>query len=158
MTAYPPTNAKRNPHALYRSMRISLGNNSKTNTIPGYHFAITLSFCNGCIWVQKLVLGCKKGSVGATPSFRFAICCFAHACPVSGFRSRWGVSATESHKPERAANRSLCGQDKTLPTRLRNCVGSLDDGVISLRQYRTNPDKRHQSLYFCDIIGTWINR
>ena len=27
-----------------------------------------------------------------------------------------------------------------------------------LRQYRTNPDKRQQSLYFCDIIGTWINR
>lgn len=27
-----------------------------------------------------------------------------------------------------------------------------------LGQYRTNPDKRQQSLYFCDIIGTWINR
>lgn len=30
--------------------------------------------------------------------------------------------------------------------------------IIGLRQYRTNPDKRQQSLYFCDIIGTWINR
>ena len=46
-------------------------NDSKNDTIPGYRFAITLSFCIGCIWVQKLVLGCKKGSVGATPSFRF---------------------------------------------------------------------------------------
>ena len=30
-----------------------LGNDSKTNTMGGYRFAITLSFCNGCIWVQK---------------------------------------------------------------------------------------------------------
>lgn len=29
---------------------------------------------------------------------------------------------------------------------------------FDIRQYRTNPDKRQQSLYFCDIIGTWINR
>jgi len=55
------------------------------------------------------VTGCKKGSVGATPSFRFAICCFAHVCPVSGFRTEWGVSSTESLKPERAATRGLCG-------------------------------------------------
>ena len=30
-----------------------LWNDSKTNTIPGYRFAITLSFCIGCIWVQN---------------------------------------------------------------------------------------------------------
>lgn len=53
--------------------------------------------------------GCKKGSVGATPSFRFAICSFAHVCPVSGFRIEWDVSSTESLKPERAADRGLCG-------------------------------------------------
>ena len=35
---------------------------------------------------------------------------------------------------------------------------SVSQFVGYLRQYRTNPDKRQQSLYFCDIIGTWINR
>ena len=36
--------------------------------------------------------------------------------------------------------------------------GVVIDEKKILRQYRTNPDKRQQSLYFCDIIGTWINR
>ena len=27
-----------------------------------------------------------------------------------------------------------------------------------LRQHRTNPKKRQQSLCFCDIIGAWISR
>ena len=70
--------------------------------------------------------GCKNGSVGATPSFRFAICCFAHVCPVSGFRTWWGVSSVESLKPERAANRGLCGQSNNartlLPVSLVNIV------------------------------------
>ena len=73
------------------SSNVHLWNDSKTNTIPGYRFAITLSFWNGCIWVQKSVLGCKSGSVGAMTSFRFAICCFVHDCPVSGVRTEWGV-------------------------------------------------------------------
>ena len=38
-------------------------------------------------WVH---LGANCSSVGATPSFRFAICCFAHICPVSGIRTEWG--------------------------------------------------------------------
>ena len=37
-------------------------------------------------------------------------------------------------------------------------IHGLRANSVFLWQYRTNPDKRHQSLYFCDIIGTWINR
>ena len=33
-----------------------------------------------------------------------------------------------------------------------------DKAGVNIRQNRTNPGKRYQSLYFCDIIGTWINR
>ena len=89
-------------------------NDSRNDTIQGFRCAIELSFNIGCIWVQKSVLGCKSGSAGATPSFRFVFCRFVHVCPVSGFRTEWGVSLTESQKPERAANRGLCGQNEPL--------------------------------------------
>ena len=59
---------KTRTQTLYQYLSPLVSNDSKTNTMGGYRFAITLSFCNGCIWVQKLVFGCKKGSVGATPS------------------------------------------------------------------------------------------
>lgn len=32
----------------------------------------------------------------------------------AGFWTEWGVSLTESLKPERAANRGLCGQNEPL--------------------------------------------
>ena len=75
-------------------------------------FSHTLSFFFGCIGCKFLFLGANCGSVGATPSFRFAICCFAHVCPVSGFRLGWDISSTEALKPERGATRGLCGQNE----------------------------------------------
>ena len=45
--------AKKKRWPLYQDQRPFMWNNSKTNTIPGYRFAIQLSFCNGCIWVQN---------------------------------------------------------------------------------------------------------
>ena len=90
-------NAKEKTQILYQYLSPVVWNDSKNDTIPGYRFAIALSFCNGCIGVQKSVLGCKSGSVGATPSFRFAICCFAHICPVSGIRTEWGRFLDHSH-------------------------------------------------------------
>ena len=51
--------------------------------------------------------------------------------------------------------RVFLSADKVTPETIRygNTLLYVDFG-----QYRTNPDKRQQSLYFCDIIGTWINR
>ena len=57
-------NIKKKTETLIQGFSPFMGNDSKTNTISGYRFAITLSFCNGCIW-------CKNSSVGATPDFRF---------------------------------------------------------------------------------------
>ena len=38
---------------LCQKLVLLMWNDSKTNTIPGYRFAISLSFCNGCNWVQN---------------------------------------------------------------------------------------------------------
>ena len=46
-------NKKQRTETLYQSFSPFMWNDSKTNTIPGYRFAIALSFCNGCIWVQN---------------------------------------------------------------------------------------------------------
>ena len=58
----------------------------------------------GAFGCKMGVTGCKKGSVGATPSFRFAICCFAHVCPVSGFRTWRGGFL------DRVAKARTCGK------------------------------------------------
>lgn len=58
----------------------------------------------GALGANFKFLGANCGSVGATPGFRFAICCFAHIGPVSGFSLGWGVSSTEALKPERRGN------------------------------------------------------
>ena len=73
LTLYPFTNAKRITHALYQNMGDEVWNDSRNDTIQGFRCAIGLSFNIGCIWVQKSVLGCKSGSVGATSGFRFAV-------------------------------------------------------------------------------------
>ena len=72
---------------------------------------------------------------------------------------------------------ALAGQYRGGPAKVAiissGAVGTISGSVVAnvlttgsftiplmkkLGQYRTNPDKRQQSLYFCDIIGTWINR
>ena len=67
-------NKKERAETLYQSFSPFMWNDSRNDTIHSFHFALGLSFYIGCIWVQKSVLGCKTGSVGATPGFRFAIC------------------------------------------------------------------------------------
>ena len=42
---------------LCQKLVLLMWNDSKTNTIPGYRFAISLSFCNECNWVQN---GCCR--------------------------------------------------------------------------------------------------
>ena len=49
-----------------------------------------LPFCNTAFVLQWVHLGATWVLPGATPSFRFAICCFAHICPVSGITTEWG--------------------------------------------------------------------
>lgn len=46
---------------------------------------------------KQVRLGANCSSVGATPGFRFAICCFAHICPVSDIRTEWGRFLDHSH-------------------------------------------------------------
>ena len=103
----------------YQNHRANLWNDSKTNTIPGYRFAITLSFCIGCIWVQN---GCSRVQIAArwvqhrafvllfAVSPTFALC---RALGLSG-----AVSSTMSQKPKRAANRGLCGHEITVVSKL----------------------------------------
>ena len=67
---------------------------AKSDTFIAFRFVLGLSFCNGC----------KNHLLGATPSYRFAICCFAHICPVSGFRTEWG------RLPDRVAEARTCGK------------------------------------------------
>ena len=50
-------NIKKRTETLYQSFSPFMWNDSKTNTIPGYRFAIALSFYIGCIWVQN---GCSR--------------------------------------------------------------------------------------------------
>lgn len=89
---------------LYQKLVLLMWNDSKTNTIPGYRFAISLSFCNGC---KMDAAGCKSGSVGATSNFHFAICCFAHVCPVSGFRTERGGFLDRSVKARTCGKQGL---------------------------------------------------
>ena len=57
LTFHSFKHAKRTTQASYQNLGGYMWNDSKTNTIPGYRFAISLSFCNGCIWVQN---GCSR--------------------------------------------------------------------------------------------------
>ena len=94
-------------------------NDSRNDTIPGYRFAIRLSFCNGCIWVQP---GCCRVQTEArwvqhrafvllfTGSPTFTLC---QALGLSG-----AVSSTMSQNPKRAANRVLCGYKITVVSKL----------------------------------------
>ena len=66
-------NKKERTETLYQSFSPFMWNDSRNDTIQGFRCAIGLSFNIGCIWVQKSVLGCKSGSVGATSGFRFAV-------------------------------------------------------------------------------------
>ena len=66
-------NKKERTETLYQSFSPFVWNDSRNDTIQGFRCAIGLSFNIGCIWVQKSVLGCKSGSVGATSGFRFAV-------------------------------------------------------------------------------------
>ena len=66
-------NKKERTETLYQSFSPFMWNDSRNDTIHSFHFALGLSFYIGCIWVQKSVLGCITGSVGATPGLRFAI-------------------------------------------------------------------------------------
>ena len=84
-------------------LSVLMWNDSRNDTITGYRCAIGLSFCNGCIWVQMGTAGCKTSTVGATLGFRFAICCLAHVCPVSGFRLGLGI-------PRQAPEARTCGK------------------------------------------------
>ena len=45
-------NKKERTETLYQSFSPIMWNDSRNDTIPGYRFAIHLSFCIGCIWVQ----------------------------------------------------------------------------------------------------------
>lgn len=90
--------------------RCFCGMTQKLIQFPAIVLQYPYRFAMGAIGCKMGAAGCKSGSVGATSSFHFAICCFAHVCPVSGFRTERGVSSTEVLKPERAANRGLCGQ------------------------------------------------
>ena len=62
-------NKKERTETLYQSFSPFMWNDSRNDTIHGFHLALGLSFCNGCIWVQELVLGCKTGSVDANRAF-----------------------------------------------------------------------------------------
>ena len=96
---------------LCQKLVLLMWNNSKTNTIPGYRFAIRLSFCNGCIWVQP---GCCRVQTEARwVQHRAFVLLFAVSptftlCQALGLSG--AVSSTMSQNPKRAANRVLCGQ------------------------------------------------
>ena len=70
-------NKKERTETLYQSFSPFMWNDSRNDTIHGFHLALGLSFCNGCSWVHNSFLGCKSGSVGAAPGFRFVLnaCC-----------------------------------------------------------------------------------
>ena len=104
---------------LCQKLVLLMWNDSRNDTIPGYRFAIRLSFCNGCSWVQP---GCCRVQTEArwvqhrafvllfAVSPTFALC---RALGLSG-----AVSSTMSQKPKRAANRGLCGHEITVVSKL----------------------------------------
>ena len=52
-------NIKKRTETLYQSFSPFMWNDSKNDTFLGYRFAIQLSFCIGCIWVQPTLIGCN---------------------------------------------------------------------------------------------------
>lgn len=104
---------------LCQKLVLLMWNNSKTNTIPGYRFAIRLSFCNGCIWVQP---GCCRVQTEARwVQHRAFVLLFAVSptftlCQALGLSG--AVSSTMSQNPKRAANRVLCGYKITVVSKL----------------------------------------
>lgn len=118
-------------------------NDSKNDTIPGYRFAIALSFYIGCIWVQN---GCSRVQTEARWVQHRAFVLLLAVLPTFALYRVLGLSgafsSTESLKSEHATNRGVCEQDKTFPTRLRNYVGGLNDGVISVIVLRKQPHHR----------------
>ena len=85
----------------------------------GYRFAITLSFCIGCIWVQNR---CGWVQIVARWAQRRAFVLLFAVSPT--FALCWAlglcgaVSSTMSQKPKRAANRGLCGHEITVVSKL----------------------------------------
>ena len=73
---------------------------------------------------------------------------------MSGFRTEWGVSSTESLKPERAANRGLCGQNELMAdikTRdaVKGTIKTIDKAAVAgqrMKQaYISTKDKAEHS-------------
>ena len=104
---------------LCQKLVLLMWNDSRNDTIPGYRFAIRLSFCNGCIWVQP---GCCRVQTEARwVQHRAFVLLFAVSptftlCQALGLSG--AVSSTMSQNPKRAANRVLCGYKITVVSKL----------------------------------------
>ena len=104
---------------LCQKLVLLMWNDSRNDTIPGYRFAIRLSFCNGCIWVQNR---CSWVPIVARwVQHRAFVLLFAVSptftlCQALGLSG--AVSSTMSQNPKRAANRVLCGYKITVVSKL----------------------------------------